>query len=192
MSKKPKLIVISAPSGTGKTSVIKEILKQFSDKLTFSISATTRKKRSNETNGVEYYFLTVEEFKKKIENDEFIEWEEIYGDYYGTLKSEVQRAFNEGKHILFELDVKGSLKLKKLYPESILIFIVPPSIEELEKRLKKRNTETQESLQKRIDRAKMELEQARYFDYKVENYDLNQAIEGTRKIIEKILEENNN
>lgn len=189
MSKKPKLIVISAPSGTGKTSVIKEILKQFSDKLTFSISATTRKKRSNETNGVEYYFLTVEEFKKKIENDEFIEWEEIYGDYYGTLKSEVQRAFNEGKHILFELDVKGSLKLKKLYPEAILIFIVPPSIEELENRLKKRNTETQESLQKRIDRAKMELEQAKYFDYKVENYDLQQAINETSKIIQKILEE---
>lgn len=189
MSKKSKLIVISAPSGTGKTSVIKEILKQFSDKLTFSISATTRKKRSNETNGVEYYFLTEEEFKKKIENDEFIEWEVIYGDYYGTLKSEVQRAFNEGKHILFELDVKGSLKLKKLYPEAILIFIVPPSIEELEKRLKKRNTETQDSLQKRIERAKMELEQAKYFDYKVENYDLQQAIKETSKIIKKILED---
>lgn len=192
MSKKLKLIVISAPSGTGKTSVIKEILKQFSDKLTFSISATTRKKRSNETNGVEYYFLTEEEFKKKIENNEFIEWEEIYGDYYGTLKSEIQRAFQEGKHIFFELDVKGSLKLKKLFPEAILIFIVPPSIEELEKRLKKRNTETLESLQKRIERSKMELEKAKYFDYKVENYDLNQAIEETRKIIEKILEENNN
>jgi len=132
LSRQPKLIVISAPSGTGKTSVIKEILRMNQDKLIFSVSATTRPKRPNEIDGVDYYFLTEEEFKKKIENDEFIEWERIYDYYYGTPKSEIERAKNLGKDILFELDVNGSLKLKKLFPDAHLIFIVPPSIEELE------------------------------------------------------------
>lgn len=189
MSKNPKLIVISAPSGTGKTSVIKEVLKRNSDKLIFSVSATTRKKRSNEINGVDYYFLSEEEFKKKIENNEFIEWEQIYGDYYGTPKSEIERAIKENKHILFELDVNGSLKLKKLFPEAHLIFIVPPSIEELENRLKKRNTETPDSFQKRIDRAKMELDMAKYFDYEVKNYELEKAIEEVNQIIQNIINE---
>ncbi len=187
MSNQIKLIVISAPSGTGKTSVIKEILKRNQDKLIFSVSATTRKKRSNEIDGVDYYFLTEEEFKRKIENNEFIEWEQIYGDFYGTPKSEIDRAIKENKHILFELDVNGSLKLKKLYPEAHLIFIVPPGIEELENRLRKRNTETPESFQKRIERAKMELEMANYFDYEVKNYELDKAIEEVNRIIQKII-----
>lgn len=189
MSKSPKLIVISAPSGTGKTSVIKEILKKNSDKLIFSVSATTREKRANEIDGVDYYFLSEEEFKKKIENDEFIEWERIYDYYYGTPKSEIERATKENKHILFELDVNGSLKLKKLYPEAHLIFIVPPSIEELENRLMKRNTETPETFRKRIERAKMELEMAKFFDYKVTNYELDKAIEEVNNIIQKIINE---
>ncbi|GIV45336.1 MAG: guanylate kinase [Ignavibacterium sp.] len=189
MSKQPKLIVISAPSGTGKTSVIKEILKLNQDKLIFSVSATTRPKRANEIDGVDYYFLTEDEFKKKIENDEFIEWERIYDYYYGTLKSEIERARKLGKNILFELDVNGSLKLKKLYPNAHLIFIVPPSIEELENRLRKRNTETPETLKKRIERAKMELEKAKYFDYEVKNYELENAIEEVNEIIQKIIKE---
>jgi guanylate kinase len=189
LSKQPKLIVISAPSGTGKTSVIKEILKLNQDKLIFSVSATTRPKRANEIDGVDYYFLTEDEFKKKIENDEFIEWERIYDYYYGTLKSEIERARKLGKNILFELDVNGSLKLKKLYPNAHLIFIVPPSIEELENRLRKRNTETPETLKKRIERAKMELEKAKYFDYEVKNYELENAIEEVNEIIQKIIKE---
>lgn len=189
MNNHPKLIVISAPSGTGKTSVIKEILKRNPVKLLFSVSATTRKKRENEINGVDYYFLSEDEFKKKIENDEFIEWEQIYGDYYGTPKSEIERAIRANKHLLFELDVNGSLKLKKLFPDAHLIFIVPPSIQELEIRLKKRNTETPESFQKRIDRARMELEMAKYFDYEVKNYDLEKAIEEVNEIVQKIIEE---
>lgn len=188
MSNQPKLIVISAPSGTGKTSVIKEILKRNSDKLIFSVSATTRGKRANEIDGVDYYFLTEEEFKNKIKNDEFIEWEQIYGYYYGTLKSEIDRALKEGKNILFELDVNGSLKLKKIYPDAHLIFIVPPSLEELETRLKKRNTETPESFQKRIERAKMELEMSKFFDYEVKNYELEKAIDDVDSIIKKILD----
>ena len=187
MSRQPKLIVISAPSGTGKTSVIKEILRMNQDKLIFSVSATTRQKRPNEIDGVDYYFLTEEEFKKKIENDEFIEWEKIYDYYYGTPKSEIERAKKLGKDILFELDVNGSLKLKQLYPDAHLIFIVPPSIEELENRLRKRNTETPETFRKRIERAKMELEKAKYFDYVVKNYELETAIKEVNEIIQKIL-----
>ncbi len=189
MSKQPKLIVISAPSGTGKTSVIKEILKMYQDKLIFSVSATTRPKRANEIDGVDYYFLTEDEFKKKIENDEFIEWERIYDYYYGTPKSEIERAKNLSKDILFELDVNGSLKLKQLFPEAHLIFIVPPSIEELENRLRKRNTETPETFKKRIERAKMELEKAQYFDYEVKNYELKSAIKEINEIIQKIINE---
>jgi len=189
LNKEPKLIVISAPSGTGKTSVIKEILKLNQDKLIFSVSATTRQKRVNEIDGVDYYFLTEEEFKKKIENDEFIEWERIYDYYYGTLKSEIEKAKKLGKDILFELDVNGSLKLKKLYPEALLIFITPPSIEELESRLRKRNTETPETFKKRIERAKMELENSKYFDYEVKNYELESAIKEINDIIQKVLKE---
>jgi len=184
---KAKLIVISAPSGSGKTSVLKEILKLNKGKLTFSISATTRKKRHNEINGVEYYFLTEEKFKQKLEKNDFVEWENIYGDYYGTLKSEVDRLLQEDKSILFELDVNGSLQLKKLYPEAKLIFIVPPSIEVLEERLKNRNTETPEKLAKRIERAKMELDKAKYFDFEVKNYELADAVTEVNKIVQELL-----
>lgn len=184
---KAKLIVISAPSGSGKTSVLKEILKLNKGKLTFSISATTRKKRHNEINGVEYYFLTEEKFKQKLEKEDFVEWENIYGDYYGTLKSEVDRLLQEDKSILFELDVNGSLQLKKLYPEAKLIFIVPPSIEVLEERLKNRNTETPEKLAKRIERAKMELDKAKYFDFEVKNYELADAVTEVNKIVQELL-----
>lgn len=184
---KAKLIVISAPSGSGKTSVMKEILKLNTDGLTFSVSATTRERRPNETNGVEYYFLTEEEFKRKLDNDEFVEWENIYGDYYGTLKSEVDRLLQGDKSILFELDVNGSLQLKKIYPEANLIFIVPPSIEVLEDRLKNRNTETPDKLAKRIERAKMELDKAKYFDFEVKNYELADAVIEVNKIVQKLL-----
>jgi guanylate kinase len=161
----------------------------YQDKLIFSVSATTRPKRANEIDGVDYYFLTEDEFKKKIENDEFIEWERIYDYYYGTPKSEIERAKNLSKDILFELDVNGSLKLKQLFPEAHLIFIVPPSIEELENRLRKRNTETPETFKKRIERAKMELEKAQYFDYEVKNYELKSAIKEINEIIQKIINE---
>jgi len=189
LSNEKKLIAISAPSGTGKTSIIQEILKLNQNKLIFSISATTREKRLNEIDGVDYFFLTREEFEHKIQNDKFIEWEEIYGDYYGTLKSEIERAKKLNKHILFELDVNGSLKLKKLYPQTITIFIAPPSIEELENRLKTRKTETSESLHKRIERAKIEMEKAKLFDFLVMNDNLNNAISEVNQIIQKTIED---
>lgn len=183
-----KLIVISAPSGTGKTSVIKEILKIYKDKIIFSISATTRPKRPDETHGVDYYFISKEEFEQKIKNNEFIEWEKIYDYYYGTPKSEIERAKKLNKHLLFELDVKGSLSLKKLFKEAITIFMIPPSLEVLEKRLKKRNTETPEDFIKRMERAKMEIEMAKLFDYQVLNDKLERAVDDVNNIIQKIIE----
>ncbi len=187
LNKRPKLIVISAPSGSGKTSVIKEILHLNSDKLTFSVSATTRKRRPDETNGVDYYFLSEEQFKRKIDENGFVEWENIYGDLYGTTKNEVERLLKQEKAVLFDLDVNGSLALKKLYPEAVLIFIMPPSIDTLIERLKNRNTETPESLSKRIEQAKIWMEKAKYFDYEVKNYDLATAISEVNKIIQKLI-----
>ncbi len=185
---KSKIIVISAPSGAGKTTIVKEILKVFPE-FNFSISATTRPKRETETDGVEYFFLTESEFKKKIENDEFIEWEKFYDYYYGTLKSYISENYQAGKPVLLELDVKGALTIKRLYPYAHLVYISPPSFEELVKRLRQRNTENESDFLKRIDRAKMELSLKDQFDYIIENTDLGTAIKEARILIDKILKE---
>jgi guanylate kinase len=182
------LITISAPSGSGKTTIVKEILKEFPG-LVFSISATTRKKRGNETDGKDYFFLSEEEFKRRIENEEFVEWEEVYGCYYGTFKRFIEDNIKAGKKVLLEVDVKGALSIKKIYPEAILIYIVPPDMDELVNRLKKRNTEDEESLQKRIERAEMELSHTEDFDYLVENKDLDKAVADTKSLIRKIIKE---
>ena len=187
--RKGQIIVFSAPSGAGKTTIVKEILKQFPEVI-FSISATTRPKRQTEKNGVEYYFLTEEEFKKKIKNDEFIEWEKFYDYYYGTLKSFILDNIEAGKDVLLELDVKGALTIKRLYPYSHLIYISPPSFEELVNRLKQRNTESESDFKKRIDRAKMELSLKDKFDFIIENLELETAIKNSRILVNKILKEN--
>jgi len=181
-----KIIVISAPSGTGKTTIIKTILNETSD-LVFSVSATTRKKRKNETDGVDYLFLTNEEFEKKIEKNEFVEWEKFYDYYYGTLKSSIEDNIHNGISVVLELDVKGALSIKKIYQEANLIFILPPSYDEIVKRLKKRNTESESDLNKRIERAKMELRFKDKFDYLIKNENLEKAIEETEILINKIL-----
>lgn len=141
-----KCVILCAPSGSGKTSIAKFLLQKPELNLEFSVSATTREKRPGEIDGKDYYFLTVEEFKQKIENDEFIEWEEVYeGVYYGTLKSEIERIWKDGKNVLFDVDVEGGISLTKYFGEKALaIFIQPPSIEELKKRLRKRGTENEE------------------------------------------------
>jgi len=184
-----KLLVFSAPSGAGKTTIVKKILMEF-PQIIFSISATTRPKREAETNGIEYFFLTEPEFQEKIINDEFIEWEKFYDYYYGTLKSFITGNIEAGKPVLLELDVKGALTIKRLYPYAHLIYISPPSFEELVNRLRQRNTESESDFMKRIDRAKMELSLKDQFDYIIENDELDTAIEEAKSLVKKILKEN--
>ena len=155
---KKNLIVFTAPSGAGKTTIVKHLLKKFSF-LGFSISATTRQKRDHETDGLDYYFISLDQFREKLENKDFVEWEEVYDNqYYGTLKSEVERVWDLGKHIIFDIDVKGAVSIKNAYPDdTLVIFVKPPSPEILFERLRNRKTESAESLQKRIARAAREL-----------------------------------
>lgn len=184
-----KLIIITAPSGAGKTSITRHLLKNFSDKLAFSVSATTREKRGHEINGVHYYFVTEDEFKEKIRHKEFAEWEMVYeGKYYGTLKSEMKRIWNEGKAPVLDIDVKGAVHVQGQYPEqSISIFIEPPSIEELKKRLLSRGTETPETLAARVNKAAYEISFKDQFDKIIVNDDLKKACNEAEKIIEDFL-----
>ena len=174
-----KLIVFSAPSGSGKTTIVRYLLAQEELKLDFSISATSREPRGNEVHGKDYYFLSLEDFKKKIKNDEFLEWEEVYRDnFYGTLKSEVERIWAKGKNVIFDIDVVGGLDIKNIYPEKTLaVFVKPPSIEELKIRLKKRQTESPDKINMRVAKASIELATAPQFDHIIINNDLNTALE---------------
>jgi guanylate kinase len=183
-----KLIIFSAPSGAGKTTIVHHILNRF-PQLQFSVSACSRKQRKGEIHGNDYYFLSVEEFRTKINENAFLEWEEVYpGSYYGTLVSEVSRIWNQGKHVVFDVDVKGGLNIKKKFPEqSLSVFIMPPSVPELENRLRNRQTESEESLNKRIRKAEYELEFASEFDKVVINNDLETAIEETSGLLEIFL-----
>ncbi len=184
-----KLIIVSAPSGAGKTTLVKELMKNEELKLMFSISATSRKPRTNETNKKDYYFLSVNEFKNKISENKFIEWEEVYDNqFYGTLKSEVDRIWELGKNIIFDVDVKGGLNIKKQFPEnSISIFIKPPSINELKNRLINRDTETEESINKRIKKAEKEISFAENFDKIIINDKLEDAIKEIKKIVSEFI-----
>jgi guanylate kinase len=181
-----ELIAVSAASGAGKTSIVKKILHLF-PQIVFSISATTRPKRDNEIEGVEYFFITEKDFKKKIDNDEFVEWQKFYDYYYGTFKNFVDENINAGKSVLIEIDVIGAIYIKKHYPDSHVIYIMPPSYDELIKRLRNRKTETEEDFQKRIERAKMELSHKDKFDYIIVNENLDKAIEETSVLIKKIV-----
>ncbi len=181
-----KIIVISAPSGAGKTTIVRSVLKKI-PKIVFSISATTRAKRDYEVDGVDYFFLTEDEFKEKIEKNEFVEWETFYGYYYGTLKSFIDSEMKKGNSVLLEVDVKGAMKIKEVYPDAVSIFILPPSIEELKNRLINRKTETEEDLLKRFERAKMEIEFQTHFQYKVINDDLEDAKDKVFSILQSEL-----
>lgn len=174
-----KLIVFSAPSGSGKTTIVRYLLAQDELKLDFSISATSREARGVERHGKDYYFLSLKQFKEKIKNDEFLEWEEVYRDnFYGTLKSEVERIWAEGKNVIFDIDVVGGLDIKQIYPEKTLaVFVKPPSIEELKIRLKKRKTESADKINMRVAKASIELATAPQFDHIIINNDLNTALE---------------
>ncbi|MGB2257105.1 MAG: guanylate kinase [Flavobacteriaceae bacterium] len=180
-----KLIVFSAPSGAGKTSIVKYLVEQDELNLGFSISATSRKKRGEEINGEDYYFLSTDEFKSHIKSDSFLEWEEVYRDnFYGTLKSEVERIWGLGKHVIFDIDVSGGLRIKRKYPEdTIAIFVKPPSIDELKIRLKKRKTETENKINMRISKASAEMATADLFDLVIENKILKSAQKEARNIV---------
>lgn len=181
----PKLIVISAPSGCGKTTIARAILQRHPEML-FSVSATTRAKRNGEVEGKDYYFLTKEQFEEKIKKNELVEWEIIYDNYYGTPKSEIERSLGSSRSMMFDIDVKGALTIKSKYPnDAVLIFIAPPSLDALALRLRNRKTESEEALQKRLLRVSMELEKGKEFDYQVINDDLNKAIEDVDAIILK-------
>jgi guanylate kinase len=180
------LFVISAPSGTGKTTIIHSLLKEIPE-LLYSISATTRKKRGGEVDEKDYFFLDESNFLKKIEENAFAEWQKVYDYYYGTYKSFLDENLNSGKSIILDLDVKGALSLKASYPEAVLIFLEPPDIEELVRRLKNRKTESEHEFNKRIERAKMELSHKDKFDYFVVNNKLNIAIEKLKSIIVKLI-----
>jgi guanylate kinase len=185
MNNQLKLFVLAGPSGCGKTTIAKSILQKYSN-IVFSISATTREMRTTETNAKDYYFIQRTEFEVKIKQGELIEWEEIYGDYYGSLKSEVDNAFAGGKPILFDVDVKGALSIKNKYGNNAkLIFIMPPSIEKLIDRLRNRKTESEETFKRRMERVKMEMSFAQDFDYRVINDLLEKAIEEVSGIVQK-------
>jgi guanylate kinase len=185
ITKKGKLIVFSAPSGSGKTTIVKHLLGVKDLNLEFSISATSREKRGNEVDGKDYYYLSLKEFKNNIKNDAFLEWEEVYRDnFYGTLKTEVERIWALGKNVIFDIDVSGGLRIKRKFPEQTLaIFVKPPSIDELKIRLKNRKTETEEKISMRVAKASAELATAPLFDVIVVNDDLNKALAKAEKLV---------
>lgn len=189
-SMKGKVIIVSAPSGAGKTSIVRHLLAEV-PQLQFSVSATTRARRDYETDGKDYYFITTEQFKQRLQRDEFLEWQEVYrNQFYGSLKCEVERIWENGQTVIFDVDVLGGLNIKKFYGDKALsIFIKPPTIAELERRLNKRGTETPETLAKRIDKAEYELSFAEQFDVTVLNDDLTRARNEMVSIVKRFLEQ---
>ena len=184
MKQNTKVFIFSAPSGSGKTTIIHELMKELPF-LELAISATTRKPRGNEIHGKDYYFISVDEFKQKIKDNQFVEWEEVYENkFYGTLKSEIERILRKNHYPCFDVDVKGGVKLKEIFKDkAVSFFIKPPSIETLRERLIKRNTDTPEDIEKRLARAKMEMQYEKFFDYVILNDDLQNAVNTIKQII---------
>ncbi len=183
-----KLVIVAGPSGSGKTTIVRHLLGVY-PRLAFSISAASRKKREGEVDGEDYYFLSVEKFKEKIEKGDFLEWEEVYpGSYYGTMRTEVERLWNAGRDVIFDIDVKGAMNLKKHYPEqAITIFIQPPSLETLAQRLQKRKTETPEFFAQRIQKAAEEISYSSKFDKLIQNSDLEKAFKEAEGVVGEFL-----
>lgn len=184
-----KCIILSAPSGAGKTTIVRFLLSKF-DKLAFSVSATSRERRSYEAEGLHYYFMTADAFRKKIEDDTFLEWEEVYTDqFYGTLKSEMTRIWSSGKHVIFDVDVVGGVNLKKYFGDKAMaIFVQPPGIEVLEERLRKRSTETEETLLARLSKAEHEMTFSKHFDKVLINDNLDEACAEACNMVREFIE----
>jgi len=189
MKKTGKLIVFSAPSGSGKTTIVHHLLQFKELNLDFSISATSRKKRGKEINGKDYYFISLKEFQKHIKNNDFVEWEEVYSDnFYGTLKKEIERIWALDQHVIFDIDVKGGLNIKSQYPEQTLaIFVQPPSITEMERRLRSRNTDSEEKIKERVLKAEKELKFAEDFDVILVNDELETAKKNAYNLVSKFI-----
>jgi guanylate kinase len=184
------LFALSAPSGAGKTTIARRILRQFPS-LQFSVSATTRAKRPREVHGKDYFFLSREEFERRVADGGLVEWEEIYGNLYGTLKSEIDRVLGDGGHMLFDIDVKGALSIKRLYgDDAVLIFIRPPGIDVLRERLERRGTDGSEVIDRRMQRSAWELEQAPLFDFVVLNDDLGRSVPEVAGIVATVMDRN--
>lgn len=185
-----KLIIISAPSGTGKSTIINRIIDDEQLRLEFSVSATTRPPREGETDGVNYYFISIDDFKDGIENDAFAEYQEVYeGRYYGTPKSEIARINAKGNNVILDLDVLGGINVKKIYGDHALaIFIAPPSLDALRERLVNRGTDSMEDIENRLAKADFEMQHAIYFDYQVVNDDLDVAVEQVRSLIKDFID----
>ncbi len=186
-----KLLVFSAPSGSGKTTIVKHLLSQPDLNLEFSISCTTRASRGEEINGKDYYFISLQDFKNHIKAEDFIEWEEVYRDnFYGTLKSEVERIWAKGKNVIFDIDVSGGLRIKsKFKQETLAVFVKPPSVDELKRRLKERSTESEEKINMRIAKAHVELATAPQFDVIIKNYELGIALKEAYELVKDFVGE---
>jgi guanylate kinase len=189
MNKGGKLIVFSAPSGSGKTTIVRHLLGIEELNLEFSISAATRDPRGEEVNGKDYYFMSIHDFKQHIKNEDFVEWEEVYRDnFYGTLKSEVERIWALGKNVIFDIDVAGGLRIKHKFPEQTLaVFVKPPSVDELKRRLKERSTESDDKINMRIAKAHVELATAPQFDTVIKNYDLDIAKQEAYELVKNFV-----
>ncbi|WP_276978985.1 guanylate kinase [Flavobacterium filum] len=189
---KGKLLVFSAPSGSGKTTIVRHLLAQPDLNLEFSVSCTTREPRGEEVHGKDYYFISLKEFKNHIKAEEFVEWEEVYRDnFYGTLKSEVERIWAKGKNVIFDIDVAGGLRIKsKFKTETLAVFVKPPSIDELKIRLKKRSTESEDKINMRIAKASVELATAPQFDKVIKNYDLEIAKAEAYELVKQFINQN--
>ena len=189
MKKEGKLIVFSAPSGSGKTTIVHYLLEQEKLNLDFSVSATSREKRGSEIHGKDYYFMSKKQFEEHLNNDDFIEWEQVYKDnYYGTLKKEIERIWQMGKHVIFDIDVVGGLNVKKKFPEQTLaVFVQPPSINEMERRLRNRKTDSEEKIKERVAKAEKELKFSKDFDVILVNDDLEKAKKEAYNLVKEFL-----
>lgn len=183
---KGMLVIVSSPSGGGKTSIIQKLLKKYPGKYVYSISATTRKPRPGEVDGKDYFFLTEDQFKQDIDRNRFLEWEQVHGYFYGTPKAHIEKCIDEGKYVFLDIDVNGALRVAENYPDrAITVFIAPPSIDELIERLKNRKTDSKEEIDRRLVRIPMEMEKSKQFRYVVVNDKLDKTVRDVDNIVRK-------